>query len=376
MTRIKVLHLVEDFKVGGLERVVETIYNGLDRSLYEPHIGCIAAGGDLADLFLREGRTLRILGLRSYHNPANILRLACFIRQGGFHIVHTHAYFAGTMGRIAALMAGTPIILHHVHTTYWDFKARNVLIERMLSTISARIICCSDFVRDFVVCEEGISAGKAITIYNGVNDDPTGCGIPKERGYGEKCVRITVVASLVENKGHAVLLTAFHHLAMLNPNLELWIVGDGPLRQNLEQQTDVLGIGNRVSFLGQRDNVPRLLACSDIVVLPSLYREGLSLSIIEAMSRARPVVATSVGGNKELVADGVNGFVAIPRDAADLEAKLRILISDEDLRKTMGLAGRRRYEERFSSAIMIRQIEALYHSLLMTRGIAKTPLYP
>jgi glycosyltransferase involved in cell wall biosynthesis len=376
MTPIKVLHLVEDFKVGGLERVVETICDGLDRSIYEPHIGCIAAGGELADLFLREGRSLRILSLRTYHNPANILRLARFIRQGGFHIVHTHAYFAGTMGRIAAFMAGTPIILHHVHTAYWDFKRRNILIERMLSAITVRIICCSDFVRDFVVREEGISAGKVITIHNGVNDDPLGCGVSEERGHEKKCVRITVVASLVENKGHAVLLTAFQRLAMLHPDLELSIVGDGPLRQNLEQQTNALSIGNRVSFLGQRDDVPRLLACSDIIVLPSLYREGLSLSIIEAMSRAMPVVATSVGGNKELIEDGVNGFIVIPGDAADLEAKLRILISDEDLRKTMGLAGRRRYEEKFSSAIMIRQIEVLYHSLLTAKGIVKTPLYP
>jgi glycosyltransferase involved in cell wall biosynthesis len=370
MARVKVLHLVEDFKVGGLERIVETIYNGLDRSLYEPHIGCIVAGGHLADLFLREGRSLSILGLRTYHNPANILRLARFIRQGGFHIVHTHAYFAGTMGRIAAFLAGAPIILNHVHTTYWDFKGRNVLIERMLSIVTARIICCSDFVRDFVVREEGISAGKAITIYNGVEDDPIACGLPEERGHGEKFVRIAVVASLVENKGHAFLLTAFYRLTMLHPNLELWIIGDGPLRQNLERQTDALGIRNRVSFLGQRDDVPRLLPCSDIVVLPSLYREGLSLSIIEAMCQARPVVATSAGGNKELVQDGVNGFVVVPADADDLEAKLRILIADEDLRQTMGLAGRRRYEERFSSAIMMRQIEALYQSLLMARGIA------
>lgn len=256
MARFKVLHLVEDFKVGGLERVVETIYNGLDRSLYEPHIGCIASGGDLADFFLHEGRSLRILGLRTYHNPVNILRLAHFIRQGGFHIVHTHAYFAGTMGRIAALMAGTPIILHHVHTTYWDFKGRNILIERMLSTVTSRIICCSHFVRDFVVREEGISAGKAITIYNGVNDDPTVRGLPEERGHCEKSVRIAVVASLVENKGHAVLLNAFHHLTMLHPNLQLWIIGDGPLRQSLERQSDALDIGNRVLFLGQRDDVP------------------------------------------------------------------------------------------------------------------------
>ena len=370
MARFKVLHLVEDFKVGGLERIVETICNDLDRSLYESHIGCLVAGGHLADLFLREGRSLSILGFRTYHNPANILRLARFIRQGGFHIVHTHGYFAGTMGRIAALMAGTPIILYHVHTTYWDFKGRNLFIERMLSTVTSRIICCSKFVRDFVVREEGISAEKVITIYNGVNNIPTGCGVPEEQGHGGKFVRIAIAATLVENKGHAFLLTAFHRLTMLHPNLELWIVGDGPLRQSLERQTDTLGIRNRVSFLGQRDDVPRLFACSDIVVLPSLYREGLSLSIIEAMCQARPVVVTSTGGNRELVEDGVNGFAVIPADAADLEAKLRILIADEGLRKTMGMAGRRRYEERFSSAIMMRQIEALYQSLLMARGIA------
>ena len=369
MSPIKVLHLVEDFKVGGLERVVETIYNGLDRSLYEPHIWCIAAGGDLAELFIREGKSLRILGLRTYHNPANILKLARFIRQGCFHIVHTHAYFAGTMGRIAAFMAGTPIILHHVHTAYWDFKSRNIFIERMLSTVTARIISCSDFVKDFVVCKEGISAGKVITIHNGVNDDPTGCGVAEERGHTEKFVRIAVVASLVENKGHAVLLTAFHHLAVLQPNLELWIVGDGPLRQSLERQTDDLGIGDRVSFLGQRDDVPRLLACSDIVVLPSLYREGLSLALIEAMCQSKPIVASNIGGSPELIVDGVNGFLFIPAEAADLEAKLAILIVDEALRKTMGLAGRQRFEERFTAAIIIDKISALYHSLLITRGI-------
>ena len=369
MTRIKVLHLVEDLKIGGRERIIETIYDGLDRSLYEPQIACIAAGGDLADLFLREGKSLRILGLKSYHNPANIFRLARFIRQGGFHIVHTHAYFAGTIGRIAAFMAGTPIILHHVHTTDWDFKARNVLIERMLSTVTARIICCSDFVRDFVVHKEGISPSKAMTIYNGVNDDPAGCSVPEERGQNDKAVRIVVVASLVENKGHAVILTAFHRLAMLHQDLELWIIGDGPLRRSLERQTNALGIGKKVSFLGKRLDVPRLFACSDIVVLSSLYREGLSLAIIEAMSWAMPAVATSIGGNTELVEDGVNGFIVNPGDAADLEAKLRILIEDEDLRKAMGLAGRKRYEERFTSAIMLDKISELYHFLLITRGI-------
>ena len=352
-----------------MERVVETIYDGLDRDIYEPHIWCIVAGGDLADTFIREGKSLRIIGLHTYHNPINILKLARFIRQGGFEIVHTHAYFAGTMGRIAAFLAGTPIILNHAHTTYWDFKIRNLFIEKMLSIISARIICCSDFVRNFVINEERISPEKTIRIYNGVNDDPNVRNASKDLNRSENIVRLTVVASLVENKGHAVLLTAFHRLAMLHPDIELWIVGDGSLRQNLERQTNALCIGNRVSFLGQRDDVPRLLACSDIIVLPSLYREGLSLSIIEGMSQSRPVVASNIGGTPELVENGVSGFVVNSGDVDDLAAKLKILIMDKKLRDNMGEAGRKIFEEKFDARIMIKEIGKLYSSLLISKGI-------
>ncbi len=366
---VKVLHLVEDFKVGGLERVVETITCGLNRDLYEPWIGCIAAGGILADRFLREGKSLKVLGLPTYHNPANIFRLAHYIRRGAFTIVHTHAYFAGTMGRIAAVLAGTPVVIHHVHTTYWDFKARNILIERILSNVTARIVCCSDFVRNFVVDQEGIDPARAVTVYNGVHDaPPTGCCGPEVQ-EGRKAARIAVVASLVENKGHAVLLEAMARLTPSHPDLELWIVGHGPLRDTLEGQAAALGLRERVTFLGQRDDVLILLSRSDIVVLPSLYREGLGLSLIEAMSQSRPIVATSVGGLKELVTDGVNGFLVAPGDASALAAKLESLVRDGALRRAMGSAGRKRYESQFSAAIMIGRIEALYRDLLAEKGI-------
>lgn len=367
MRPVKVLHLVEDFKVGGLERVVETIYNGLDRSRYDPHIGCIAAGGDLADRFLQEGKSLQILGLKTYHNPANIVALARYLRRGRFAIVHTHAYFAGTMGRIAASLAGTPVVVHHVHTTYWNFQARHILMERALSAVTARIVCCSDFVRDFVVRREGITSERTVTIHNGVEDRLAEDGDCDRDGIGPVC--IAVVASLVENKGHAVLLEAVHRLVQIHPGLELWIVGEGPLRETLEERAGALGMAGRAVFLGQRDDVPRILSRSDIVVLPSLYREGLSVSLIEAMSRARPVVATSVGGARELVTDGVNGFLVAPKDVSALAAKLDLLVRDETLRRAMGSAGRRRYEEKFNAAVMIGRIEALYRDLLAERGM-------
>ena len=369
--RIKVLHVVEDFKIGGLERIVETIYNGLDQNIYAPHIWCLAKGGELADAFLRDGKALRILSLNTYHQPMNIIRLARLIRQEDFRIVHTHAYFAGTMGRIAAFLAGTPVIIHHVHTTYWDFKFRNMLIERFLSGITHRIICCSDFVRSFVVDNEKISPAKAITIYNGVKDSVGVSDIPNDYVVTvDDVVRLAVVASLVENKGHQVLLTAFRTLAVMNQKLELLIIGDGPLRRALEETARKYGIASQVVFTGVINDVPKRLADVDIIVLPSIYREGLGISLIEAMCLARPVVTTNVGGNREVVDEGVNGFLVPPGDAATLAAKLKVLIEDKELRKKMGVAGRLKYEQNFTERMMIEKIENLYASLLSERHIS------
>jgi len=369
MHKIKCLHLVEDFKIGGLERVVETIYNGLDRNCFEPYIWCIAGGGDLADQFIRDGKALRVLGFRSYHRPLNIFKLAFLIRRNNFQIVHTHAYFAGTMGRIAAFLAGTPVILNHVHTTYWDFKSRNIIIERMLSKVSDCIICCSDFVRKFVIAKECIPPAKTITIYNGVNDLYGEYGPSKDVKNNKKTVRLIVVASLVENKGHLSLLQAFGKLVQIRPDLELCVIGEGPLRDSLEQTATALGICQQVFFLGIRKDVLKLMAEADIAVLPSLYREGLNLSIIEAMSMAKPVVTTNVGGTRELIEDGVNGFLAQPGNVDELAEKLNLLAGNQELRLKMGAAGRRIFKEKFTASIMIREIESLYSFLLDNKVI-------
>jgi hypothetical protein len=132
MHKIKVLQLIEDFKIGGLERTVETIFDGLDKCRYAVSIWCIAAGGEIADKFIREGKDIRILNFKTYHNPLNIIRLSYLIRMNRFQIVHTHGYFTNTMGRISAFLARTPVIISHVHTTYWNFSKRNLWVERVL----------------------------------------------------------------------------------------------------------------------------------------------------------------------------------------------------------------------------------------------------
>jgi len=244
-----------------------------------------------------------------------------------------------------------------------------MLIERVLSGVTARVICCSDFVRIFVENTEKISPAKTVTIYNGVKNNIHTFDIHRDNIAGSAVVHLAVVASLVENKGHHVLLTAFRSLAAINPNLELLIIGDGPMRRALEETSREFGIASRVVFTGVVSDVPKILAAVDVVVLPSIYREGLPISVLEAMCLAKPVVTTTVGGNPEVVDEGVNGFLVPPGDAAALTAKLMLLIEDKELRKRMGAAGRLKYKEKFTEAKMMAEIEKLYGSLLAKRHI-------
>jgi glycosyltransferase involved in cell wall biosynthesis len=369
MGAIKLLLLVEDFGIGGLERVVESIFNGLDPTKYEPTIWCLARGGEIAERFFREQKNIRILNIKTYHNPLNILRLVFLIKKENFQIVHSHGYFAATIGRLSAFLAGTPIIIAHVHTTYWDFSKRNLCVEKALSNISSKIICCSNAVRDFIDSTEKIDHRKLVTIYNGVSCTRKHDSKAWENNIDPQEISIVTIASLVENKGHRYLFEALAKVIEAHNHVRLRLVGDGPLKSGLLNYATSLGIEGKTDFLGLKDDVQEILSNADIVVLPSIEREGLGISIIEAMCHGKPVIGTNIGGIPELVEDGVNGFLVKPKISDDLAEKLKVLIDDKGLRGLMGKEGRKRFERKFDVSIMLKKIEDLYRALLIQQGI-------
>jgi glycosyltransferase involved in cell wall biosynthesis len=164
-----------------------------------------------------------------------------------------------------------------------------------------------------------------------------------------------------------VLLDAFASVARARPQARLWIAGDGPRRAMLEARRDALGLGDRVRFLGTRPDVPDLLAAADVVVLSSV-REGLPVTLLEAMRAERPVVATAVGGCSELVVDGETGRLVPPEDPAALGAAVAPLLADRGLAGAMGAAGRRRWSERYTAEAMVRGTEAVYREVLGARA--------
>ena len=128
MKKIKVLHLVEDLKIGGLERIIESIVTGLDKDRYDAEVWCLAHGGEIAQELIEKGITVKILGMKSYYNALKIVALSRLMKKEKIKILHTHGYFGSTFGRLAAILGRVPVIIAHVHSTYYGYNKRNILV--------------------------------------------------------------------------------------------------------------------------------------------------------------------------------------------------------------------------------------------------------
>lgn len=374
MVPFPVLHIVEDMKIGGLEKVLASIVLGLDRKKYRPEVWCLSRGGEMADELMRQDVKVRILNLETYHNPLNIVHLTGLMRQARFSLLHTHGYFAGTFGRLSGWLAGVPVLVTHVHSTYFNYRKRNLWVERMLSHVTSKVICVSAAVQSFVTDLENIPKEKTCVIYNGV-DVPSG-NVPVEDmlqtrsslGIGDNEILLIVVASLKPLKGHAFLFHALSDIFQRVPNFRLLVVGDGPQRKDLEAQAEHLGIASRILFTGTRDDVQALLRISDIFILPSVEREGVSMAIIEAMASGLPVVSTLLGGIPEVVENGSSGYLVPPGDRHALSEVLTALMENSDLRNKMGEKGKEIHRRAFTRSRMVQNIEDLYDHLLNRKG--------
>lgn len=369
-TRKKILHVVEALGTGGLERIVATTALGLDRERFDPRVWCLARGGEIAEELREQGVPVEILGICSLPRPAGVLALTRKLRREGAHVVHTHDYVAGILARLAASFSGVPAVVHHVHSTYHEYCPRHRRIERLLSCVTSRVVCVSEAVRGFVTEGEGIRREKTGVIPNG-SPGPLQVDLQidtaterRRLGLGARDRVIVTVASLTPNKGHGTLLEAVTPVMEKDPAVRLLLVGDGPLRETLEKKAASLGIASRVVWAGLRNDIFRILHLSDLFVLPSLYREGLSLAAIEAMAAGLPVVCTTLEGMSELIRHGESGLLVSPGDAPGLSAAVLTLLNDGNLAERMGCSGRERYGRHFTSGLMIRRVEGLYDQCL------------
>jgi glycosyltransferase involved in cell wall biosynthesis len=295
------------------------------------------------------------------------VRIQRYFRETRPEIVHTFLLTASLYGRLAAILAHVPIVIGTEVNIYRQKRRQHQLAERLLMAGTDRVVASTEAVRDFYIQQVHADPAKVEVIDNAV--DWTQLRTTTTRDEMRKMLAIPagrtvagVIARLTEQKGHAYLLDALARTPEL-ANVDLLVVGDGDLRDRLQQRAEGLGVSSRVQFLGARRDLGDLLSAMDLFVLPSLW-EGLPLALILAMGAGVPAVATNIAGLPELVDDGRTGLLVPPGDAVSLGHAMARLVGDASLGRRLADTARAIVVPRFGADRYVASVVALYERLL------------
>jgi len=351
---------------------VVTLTPALNNGRYQVHVCCLHHEGAQADGLRAKGIDVVCLNMRLRYWPVAVYRLYRLIRRRKVQIVHTHLYEPGILGPLVGRLAGVPVMVTTEHgMTLWK-KRHHLLLQRWANGFTDKMIAVSEEIRQQRINREGVPADKIVTIPNAVDTTRFGWPGPRERvraelQIGASSILIGTVGRLVPAKRYDCLLDAARIVCQAVPEARFLFVGDGPLRNELESRASQLALlPEQVRFLGSRQDVPDLLSALDVFVLSS-EREGLPVSLLEAMAAARPVVATRVGGIPDVIQDGHNGLLVSPHDPAGMAAAVLSLARDGNLSRALAEQARQTAQSRFSVPAVSRRIIALYDALVETK---------
>lgn len=351
-------------------------------SLQRGHRVALACGslGPLTDAAERAGASVHVIpSLQNAIRPVEEIRAVWNLRQLAriqhFDLVHTHNSKAGFIGRLAARLAGTPLILHTVHGfAFHDAEKpwRRALfrkLERVAAGWCDGMIFISRPLVEWARRERIGPGTPQALIYSGIDVEAyraaDGSSFRREMGVADGTLLVGMVSKLWEGKGHDVLLRAWKGLLdrrRPDPPPVLAIVGEGELRVRLEAMAEELGIAGSVRFTGFRADVPEVTAALDASVLPSLF-EGMGRVILEAMAAGKPVVASKTGGIPDLVRHGENGLLVQPGSPASLETALEQILTDPSLRSRLGAGAARSLRPEHSADRMVSEIHRFYDEI-------------
>jgi len=379
----RIFRIVPSLEMGGVERTLTSILPRLDKCQYKVYLCCLFKRDKLADTMESLGIPIISFKMRARLDfdgkyIAGILRLACLMKKMQIDIVHTHLYRANLVGRIAAKLAGVPVIIANEHNIDSWKKFPQRLNDRVLARITNKIIVVSNGVKDFLIEKGKIPENKIEVIYNGVDIEKFNIDVDidkKKRTFGIKPKEkiVGIVSRIVSQKGHMVLLKSAEKILQIFPNTKFLIVGDGEkkLLKELQEKALSLGIENRCLFTGLRQDIPEIMAIMDIFAFPS-FREGLGNVLLEAMASGKPVVANYIHGVvDEVVANGETGFLVPPDNPALFTERIVRLLKSKSLREKMGQEAKKRVLN-FSIDRMVRETEVIYDRLIRQKLIASS----
>ena len=365
---IHVVQVVHSLDIGGTERVVRDVARHFNRDGFRTSVCCLDRLGDYGRELQREGVAIEVLARRPGVDLSLVVRLRRLYRKVGADVVHAHQYTPYFYAASACLLTPPLKVLFTEHGRHQPdrLRLRRVVCNQLLRPVTAGYTAVSEFTRQSLVEFEKMPRSRIRLIYNGIELDSAeslkaGPLVKKDLGLSPGARVVLSVGRMDRIKDFATLLRAVARLAGDVPEAVLLVAGDGDQAYLAELRALAAGLGmnGRVRFLGNRGDVPELLAACDVFALTSVS-EAASMTILEAMRAARPVVATDVGGNRELVAPGQTGLLVPAGNAGAVADALGHLLTRPDEAQRMGGAGRRQVSARFSVAGALEEYRRLY----------------
>ncbi|MBI1901451.1 MAG: glycosyltransferase [Planctomycetia bacterium] len=357
--RLMFIHTV--MPVGGAETLLINLIRRLDRRRFTPEVCCLKYPGPLGEVLAKEAPLFSglLAGKYDLRVLPRLVRLLCQRRIDA--VVTVGAGDRMFWGRLAAKIACVPVVLTALHSTGWpDVVGR---LNRLLTPITDGFIAVAEEHGRYLREVERFPAQKVFVIQNGVDVErfrpqPKDEKLRRALGLAPEMLVVGIVAALRPEKDHALFLRVARRVQDMLPEARFLVVGDGVLRGELEALAGRLGLAESVLFLGNRSDVPELLALMDVVVLTSKM-EANPVTILEAMAAGKPFVAPAVGSVSESIQDGQTGYLARPGDEHDLADKIDCVLRDPALAKAMGRLARNWVVEHGSLETMVAGYELL-----------------
>lgn len=363
--QIRVAYVIGQLTLGGSESQLLELVRHLNHNKFKILVICLSKQAPLANSFVEAGCEVRILNREERGRLMIFLDLYRLWRLFKPDIVHSYAYASRAAMPISKIFSKCKNIVSIRTQPGWQVIWLDQFLNSFADCVLTNSKKAAESVRfgfhEIVPCQ---------VVYNGIDlqkfDTEADLNFDLELPLNSDTRVICVVARLHPVKGLDVLLDAFTIISKILDNIQLWIVGDGPEREKLERHADQLGVGSKVVFWGQQENIPSILRQVGVGVLSSLI-EGLPNAIIEYMAAKLPVVTTDVGGNREVVVNNQTGLMVSFGDTQAFADAILYFLQNPDVARQFGESGRRRVEENFTIERMVRETESVYKQL-MTSG--------
>jgi glycosyltransferase involved in cell wall biosynthesis len=361
----RLAYVIGHLKVGGAQRHLYEVLRRLDRSRFTPRVYCLKRRGQIVQSLERLGVEVTDLEIGdSLSTPKSLLRLLEFaqhLRKEGISLLHCYLPRASFFGAIAGRIARVPVVVISKRSLEPSTK-----IIRWADRWADAVLANSQQVWRHAVEVEKCRPDKLRLLVNGI--DIERYRSTSFNGFSRQGPVVGTVLRLEPIKGPEVFIEAAKRIVDEMPETRFMIIGDGSMRASLERLSRSLRVADRVEYLGERDDVEVILPTLSIFILPSLV-EGMSMALLEAMAAARPIVATAVGGNLDLIRDGQNGLLIPPGDPEAMARAALQLIRNPEWAERLGQAARAVVVNDHSADRMVRRLEKIYKELLQRTGL-------